>query len=1233
MTRNQISGTTFFDCFASESEITEKLTNSKIGTKHPYNGVLLEKTGSGIISHTIQQPSFYLSASSLDKVTQTIDDLSNISAFSSKFPFLKEYVNQMMIPNQVGSIKLFKDNVSILWGGLMNPTFFDAELFNQDTMNCYNKTASLPGWKHSGDITAEGYFIHSNTCTQLDLIKDKVFFPSAVGYMKTKLIKFERACPCMLLIDHENKVTNIIPFSLERSSLGDASLMSPLFFKVKYVNSEYYMHFVVLEEPILSGVHKTEDKSSVNTGDFPNDFKQKLREKTTQFDHIFNTFQHTNMPTELNPTPSFTTVSNKPQQSKDVMVLHQSGLPCVDLNEEYSIASFGNTLQIDVQSPIKSKVILPILTGEARGHPALALGMKSESTYRLQDWKEILNSSKLIIIKASQDGWKEPVMQASVEKVNGILIFYTDMLSTQKECRIQEMDNLSVIPCRIMGSQSLIIICSGGHYYYYKGSPSLWKNIVPIDISFGSEIEFDINKVPIAPLNILNIVPANDKTIWYSNQLYTASFFLNMLKSMPLKRLKDELVELSHAFDQLSVCLTSSEISEEKTKLRKILIKAIEESQKIQIAEIKELAKSFSSMDMNKDNILNRIQELRQEIKKIDRGFSPLIQAIETLCSTKYTSKKSTSKQELKRTNIIQSNVEDANKMKMEDIEEMLIETTEYLAIAAIDSKEEFTDLLKAISNSRISEYLEAKSIIEQNIMLPCPNCPTLDPFVVPSLLLQNDDHILATTGTQFSFLLQDKSCLIFPCFKRASIMDLGDYIDFMEEANRPEVARFRILLRGALTKLKLRIPIPPQSKELTFALQIMLLSYMTGLSRNMTLDTLEFTDSTCCTMRKMLYLWATTAASGKAPSTFAFQLIQPNSTIPYPSSYVDFYIFANIIYLIPFTKMNPLDKKVKYLLIRIIRKQIVDVVTEPMRKSMQHTKKEEVKDIQIAINITLQWNKAVLKVLHDADPTENKITYATLKHAATVFLKWYPQRPLYTTERLKKTLNIVLQDPTQVDWEIVRNLMLNEMTKRGAIFKPGKARAVKHVKNNPDIVSTKIEDNKLFIAQQLHINRASIKMQNDRAFIDKDALKMKGDAELSRTPWKISGIDIPNEKLSNELLKTALGDLVGIPENVNSPSTLNQIELDLAKVQKGNNAVKLIHTLHKIDPLTIQGVPAGFMQILFYRLNIDSPKKIVDDVILILIENWKDTVSAENKAYARVFNSTESTSTITEVS
>jgi hypothetical protein len=187
----------------------------------------------------------------------------------------------------------------------------------------------------------------------------------------------------MLLIYHENKITNIIPFSLEPSSLGDASLMSPLFFKVKYVNSEYYMHFVVLEEPMLSGVHQTEDKSSVSTGDFPNDFKQKLRKKTSQFDHIFNTFQHTNMSTELNPTPSFTTISIKPQQSKDVMVLHQSGLPCVDLNEEYSIASFGNTLEIDIQNPIKPEVILPILTGEARGHPAL--GMKSESMYSLQD--------------------------------------------------------------------------------------------------------------------------------------------------------------------------------------------------------------------------------------------------------------------------------------------------------------------------------------------------------------------------------------------------------------------------------------------------------------------------------------------------------------------------------------------------------------------------------------------------------------------------------------------------------------------------------------------------------------------------------------------------------------------------------------------------------------------------------------------------------------------------------
>lgn len=73
----------------------------------------------------------------------------------------------------------------------------------------------------------EGHFMHSMKMTGQ---REDVFLVAAVGYMKNPLHRYENNAPFIVLLDHIKRIAFVVPFSLDKSTIGDSMLIAPLIF-------------------------------------------------------------------------------------------------------------------------------------------------------------------------------------------------------------------------------------------------------------------------------------------------------------------------------------------------------------------------------------------------------------------------------------------------------------------------------------------------------------------------------------------------------------------------------------------------------------------------------------------------------------------------------------------------------------------------------------------------------------------------------------------------------------------------------------------------------------------------------------------------------------------------------------------------------------------------------------------------------------------------------------------
>ncbi len=1095
--------TTHFDLFYSKAQVLDHVQTT--GDHHAADGELYSANASGRpVASPILEPAMYLTSVSVDAASSTIHTIGDIGGFARRFPFLADYTIDCALPGQGGSFRASIGEPLLMFGAPLKPTFFDAQLCNIKHLTCYNRTNAVPGFLHSGDLrenkNGTSYFVH--TIKMMSAVSG-VYVASAVGYSHNPLHKFQEANPFILLINHDRRVMIVVPFSLEKASIGESMLIAPLVFKI---TPEGQCLWYIPETCATDG--------RVNTGDYSASFRQKVEDLNRTFDA-----EHTRCVESHDGDAGVETTVATPPLANDTIdgvarvVFVQSGLAVED-DASTVFARFGTSLDIRKTPPTDSTpptVVLPILTGSAHGHAALALGVAATGLpFSSSDaWRAFLAHCSVRVDATDGPMWIEAVLQSLTHRLNGLMVVHTSRrLSDNQKDRVAQMTALKVCAARLMTSTSLIVLASDSRFFFYRGPLALYHPTARAE--FGDVVAPDL-------LRLTMHHPLGGAAIPFADQRVVASDGAILDNRVALE---DALVsaaadENATAWSilaaQTTIVLSSAEIDELKARLHTRLLAAeTAPSLKQRLrSEIEQLQRRLTNAPAGVDIVLHAA-EAREAVLRTKTAIrdeeAPLRAAlgrVDTLCSMRVASARSIGVQQIQRKLTVQKNVARATQMTAQELSTELGQFTWGFAVARVDEVHAVT-LLNAISSNQMDTYLQqlatpsdpsSRLLLRDLPFIMTPNCPMLDNDSI-GVLMGHDQathHVLRAMGKELTFTMQGIAHLVLPLYNSYEALD-GSYVPFMDECNIPCVADFRVALRHMLSNLNSRIPISPASPNLTLGIVTIVLSLLYSIvSEVRSLDALHADDTKCQTIRALFYLWGTFAASGQKPVTFAYQLLQPGAVLAMPRLRGEWTLYAVVTHCYPYTKlpMDGLHANVRRLLVDVLFLFVTKATRTKKGGASTGTPREDALRVR---NDALRWNFAACAVVNRFDRA--MMDGDTFAAAATRLLGTFPAAPTFTSAYLRLVFDRTVRgEASTINWPFVRKVVACATIKRSGAFAAAKRTRL----------ASALQKAARAAKEKLGVD--AVVPQNASAYEQGDVMRMKGDAELRRIPWRVSAI------------------------------------------------------------------------------------------------------------------------------
>ena len=313
------------------------------------------------------------------------------------------------------------------------------------------------------------------------------------------------------------------------------------------------------------------------------------------------------------------------------------------------------------------------------------------------------------------------------------------------------------------------------------------------------------------------------------------------------------------------------------------------------------------------------------------------------------------------------------------------------------------------------------------------------------------------------------------------------------------------------------------------------------------------------------------------------------------------------VAHLYPYLKIptDAFKSNLRTLLVQVLHRALVaplaqDKGVKNAKAQAKENEKLHVEERQIA----LRWNYAACAILMRID--RGDLSGESAKMTARNLIEKSPSRPTYTSKQLQKVLLNFVNDITN-DWDFVRCVISCATIKRSGCFAGHKkrqtvealARAKVHfceklnMKLPGDLVvfddSTAAAPHLLFCGkigtQEKGDERfvyknpsgtATMRVQNEKSYENKDICGMKGDAELKRVPWRIDGPSIPDGISNEDFMRSMLSGLVPFVPKVTAEKLMvvatmpNHVAVNdtLATLWKEADALTS-SSLSKIMPLT----------------------------------------------------------------
>jgi len=1237
---NAISNFIFNPYCKTKQDVFNTLKNYPVETGHPFGDTILFFDKNNNKKETKREKKeTYLSSVVFSNLEDKLEEYLNTY---SQLEEIKNYTISKLNYGQNLSIPIPKSKKIFVFCCTKKTaiSYFDLVIYHTidpRTIYCvsFTQQKSPLNIVHSGDI---GSLLHTLSIQQ-DVLDNEPFLLGAVGYNKTPLIKLKEQFPVFFIVNHETKMIYMVPIPLDSVSIGNSSMAGLALCK----RQRDSINIRIMTKPYTI--------KSINTGEINSEIKSTLLdclnkmhsciEETTQIEAI----------DPISPIAPNATIGESCLIEYVERGLAKRTLFAGKKNlfaSENTCVEFGTGLGVCDVNKLKSSktdiVTLPIIGGECRNINALALGetLKSESLKPLND--------KHIPIVHVSENMLDTVVEACGYIVNGLFILYPK----KKISNPEEMNDLC-INCLVMaGPNSIVLVyCGYNRYRWFRGV--LWPGVIEQRLSFGDFISMDsiINSIRAKDFSLhwKTVIPKNFNKVYLEGEYIEIDQFVKMTENILEMQDKNKNATLD-CFTQISILLNHDKLKEIVNKIDRNLEDVIYNETKEYKHKLLDYIKTHGSSDSTAKKL---VSELKGQKTKVKKKIAEISKALGDLISIKYSGSKNNDLKRRQKQRKVQLNVKNSDQMTESDIAELLEETCEEQGVAIIDIDSGLLE--KCIQEASDGNFL--KCITSCNDLYGVGKIssrqPYLDAVTICALMeINNKTHDLyydkVPLTIQQSYNSSNSSIPIAIFDKYVNMKRVSDFF-WSDECNEKSISLWRIKLQDILTKPDLfrKYSLGYENPQLRFILVHLILCAMENLSSNMTsINDIEtrnnrWNDTMCSIMRGLFGHLITLFASGAGkPLSALFQFFSNGDNIQMVTR-EESHLLYRIAIVFPFTCWDPeiLVTNIEKYIIKFIRREVTDPVTEPIRKKMHMIKMNQNIACMEYANQKLSILEILVNViLFDFEHEEKSKLNARL---AKRILKMVKQKDNYEKilDSSKSVRNIVsfCKLVSKKDFildldkfNILKDCILKIFIKRSAYFKEPKRVCIddskkenenltkkeKHAVYNIKLKPDHIEECKKKLEDKVNKNSKGKTFTTEKYIQNYNRWKncentplmyLYGDSELCKTPWSVN-----NRSEHNENVKI-------IEEIRNDCSTRDHLDQNncnrVTKESKGElfeglpcseNAQRMYNNINNVkwgDIVSSKHFIIHSRLIEFVNHNEENDDKFVQKVISTLLKNW----------------------------
>lgn len=578
----------------------------------------------------------------------------------------------ILLSGQSGKI-LLENNIQILTVTKRITSYFDLVLYTKDDedTNQIKSTdycnSTVAGLHHSGDVDSLLHYIRIDK----SFPTEKNIIVGVIGFKRVPLINFVNQNPMICIVGHN--FFNLVPLSLDKATLGNATFSSLFVCKIVEKNGLKYLHYKILPKNITC--------DGVDTGCCDNEtlVNSLLNLLNDQFDITTNGNQinainndsinisDIELNNQLNNKPSIK--SNEFLYDSQIIQFKQKSLSntkLFDIDAKNIVIPFGSRIGDDDISENSFKLNLPSLFGTISNHPSVLLSNNYNFNKIPNDqYFDMINQSH-VIVHLELQGWDDFISSNTCNYVGNCL--FVIHLNEQE---FSNLDNESINCLTMVGPRALVIIENCNKYYYYKGINFCLENS-NYDIEFGSNVSINLTKwFDTTMINVISEKNSTNVLNYFTNTMMDFTEMCNFIKSINLTQINMEYFEndMINMLIQMTNCYNSEQITQISEMIIKIFSDMLEN-------KLIQLRNKFLLAVTN--NEFNELILISHQIKETTNDFNETHKKIleflnKEMVSTKGCISKNHSLERIKRKLDIKKNVSDVLKMTSEEICEKVI--------------------------------------------------------------------------------------------------------------------------------------------------------------------------------------------------------------------------------------------------------------------------------------------------------------------------------------------------------------------------------------------------------------------------------------------------------------------------------------------------------------------------------------------------------------------------------